>query len=330
MPHLLIALLLLAPADEDAATAIERLNTALAEHRFASAYRQFTDKGRAELDKLIQPIAQRIGLVEAASAIEVLEELETQIAALPKEQAAAIPMPKFTIVKRGAATDDRVSITLAVVFAHSRNIVEVTIVKKDGTWRIDQFDSRKDRIQANERMAHATLRNLVSAQAQFQAVAYADVDKDGVGEYGFLGEMSGGVKVRGNAVCNPPMLSSAFQKIEKGRITRSGYHFRVFLCDEDGKPVGEEHGTKTVDATLAETTWCAYAWPIKHGKTGKRTFFVNQTGNVLASTHKGYSGDAEPKASAAFAAATPATAKITGATANGKTATDGNKWGVLR
>jgi len=334
MPQLLLALLLLAPADGNAASAIERLNTALAEHRMVAAYEQFTEKGRAELDKLIKPMAKRVGLDETASAVEVLKALETMIAALPKKQVADTPMPKFTIVKRGAATEDRVPMTLSLVFARSRNTVEVTVVKKDSIWRIDDFSTKKDRIKANETMATATLRQFVAAQAQFQAVGYADADEDGVGEFGFLGELSGGVKVRGDKVCNPPMLSAAFQKVEKGRLTRSGYHFRMFLCDKDGKPVGEEHGTKTVDATLAETTWCAYAWPVKQGKTGKRTFFVNQAGVVLTSTHSdysgGYSGDSEPKATAAFAAATPATEKITGPTAKDKTAADGNMWGVLR
>jgi len=36
----------------------------------------------------------------------------------------------------------------------------------------------------------------------------------------------------------------------------------------------------TVDPDLAETTWCAYAWPSNYGNTGNRTFFVNQGGDT--------------------------------------------------
>lgn len=30
--------------------------------------------------------------------------------------------------------------------------------------------------------------------------------------------------------------------------------------------------------------WCAYAWPLEAGETGRRVFFINQSGDVL-STH---------------------------------------------
>ena len=136
--------------------------------------------------------------------------------------------------------------------------------------------------------------------------------------------------MRGGKVLDPPVLSGAFRKIEKGRAKRSGYYFRVFLCDKDGKPIGEQDGTQNVDARLAQTTWCAYAWPIEQGKTGKRSFFVNQWGDILAVEHKGYSGDAGPRATAAFAAQQPKTLTITGPSAIGTEAADGNAWKPVR
>ncbi len=59
------------------------------------------------------------------------------------------------------------------------------------------------RLNSNETAAIATLRNIISAQAQFQSTARADVNNNGVGEYGSFGELSGSVGVRGGAVLNP-------------------------------------------------------------------------------------------------------------------------------
>src|SRR5438876_875707 len=47
------------------------------------------------------------------------------------------------------------------------------------------------RLSANETAAVATLRNIISAQAQFQQGAKADTDNDGTGEYGGFIELSG-------------------------------------------------------------------------------------------------------------------------------------------
>ncbi|MHC4956190.1 MAG: prepilin-type N-terminal cleavage/methylation domain-containing protein, partial [Planctomycetota bacterium] len=50
------------------------------------------------------------------------------------------------------------------------------------------------RLNSNETAAVATLRNIISAQAQFQSTARADENNNGVGEYGTFGEMSGGTQ----------------------------------------------------------------------------------------------------------------------------------------
>ena len=47
------------------------------------------------------------------------------------------------------------------------------------------------RLSANETAAIATLRNITSAQAQFQQSGKADFDDDGTGEYGGFLELSG-------------------------------------------------------------------------------------------------------------------------------------------
>src|SRR5688500_16015094 len=67
------------------------------------------------------------------------------------------------------------------------------------------------RLSANETAAIATLRNIVSAQAQFQQSAKADVDQDGTGEYGGFVELSGAAQGRMAAILVPPVLSGSFR-----------------------------------------------------------------------------------------------------------------------
>src|SRR5438105_14430881 len=67
------------------------------------------------------------------------------------------------------------------------------------------------RLSANETAAVATLRNIISAQAQFQQGAKADTDNDGTGEYGGLIELSGAAAGRMAAVLTPPGPPGAFR-----------------------------------------------------------------------------------------------------------------------
>jgi prepilin-type N-terminal cleavage/methylation domain-containing protein len=190
------------------------------------------------------------------------------------------------------------------------------------------------RLNSNETAAIATLRNIISAQSQFQTTARADENTNGVGEYGTFGEMSGGVGVRGaaNPVLSPPVLSTAFRTVSaNGEVSRSGYLYAIFLPGAGGAPLKEEANggaDANVDNDLAETTWCAYAWPANYGNTGNRTFFVSQGGDIVATEDNGYSGPGaipEADADAAFAA-TGADDTITGAVATGTIGEDGNRW----
>src|SRR5688572_10894076 len=69
------------------------------------------------------------------------------------------------------------------------------------------------RLSANETAAVATLRNIISAQAQFQQGAKSDTDSDGTGEYGGFYEMSAGGtgRLMAGTVLTPPVLSGAFR-----------------------------------------------------------------------------------------------------------------------
>ena len=150
------------------------------------------------------------------------------------------------------------------------------------------------RLNSNETAAIATLRNIISAQSQFQSTARADENNNGVGEYGTFGELSGSVGVRGGVVLQPPVLSTSFRSVTaNGEVSRSGYIFRMYLPDINGAGLAEVGGGGApagVDADISETTWCCYALPSNYGNSGNRTFFVNQGGDIIATEDSDYAG----------------------------------------
>jgi prepilin-type N-terminal cleavage/methylation domain-containing protein len=190
------------------------------------------------------------------------------------------------------------------------------------------------RLNANETAAVATLRNITSAQAQFQASAHADLDNDGTGEFGVFAELSAGTVVRTTTTTiNPSVLSGAFKNVNvSGEVTRSGYIFQMFLPDGSGDGVPEDNNggmTGALDNDLAETTWCCYAWPANYNNSGNRSFFVNQSGDVTTVDSSDYTGGGDAggnlNAGAAFMPGGGADA-ITGNVAIGTLARDGNTW----
>jgi prepilin-type N-terminal cleavage/methylation domain-containing protein len=184
------------------------------------------------------------------------------------------------------------------------------------------------RLSANETAAIATLRNIISAQAQFQQSAKADEDNDGTGEYGGFIELSGAAAGRMAGVLVPPVLSGSFRVLNgAGEVSRSGYFFTVFLPDINGGPVQEPQVGYALggglDPDLAETTWCAYAWPVNYNQSGNRTFFTNQGGDLVATEDSDYSGSGQgPNGDSAFQNANA----ITGAVAIALVGADGNTW----
>jgi hypothetical protein len=179
----------------------------------------------------------------------------------------------------------------------------------------------------NETAAFATLRNIISAQAQVQASGRIDVDSDGVGEYGGFLELSGALAGRMANRLVPPVLSGSFRTFTDDIVVvRSGYCFRIFLPTERGVGIGEAadgFDSDEVDPDLCETTWCCYAWPLQQGDTGARAFFANQAGDILASVDASYSGSrGGPDADAAFTDGR----SIVGAVAIGRRGADGYTW----
>ena len=205
------------------------------------------------------------------------------------------------------------------------------------------------RLNANESSAVATLKNISSAQAQCQASGIIDGNGNGQGEYGYFGELSGRTFVRGanNAATslrmNPPVMSTAFGNIALARVNRSGYIFQMYLPDPTSQPVAEAAtGAGAVDAQRAETLWCCYAWPQTFGTSGKRTFFVNQSGDVIGTNHLTSAGAAGttydgtttvPAGLAAYVNTLPAGVTVRSlavpAAAN-TTGADNNRWVVVQ
>ena len=192
------------------------------------------------------------------------------------------------------------------------------------------------RLNANESAAIATLKNISSGQAQCQASGVIDTNANGAGEYGYFGELSGRTAVRGStATITPPVLSTAFGNVALARVSRSGYLFQMYLPLPSGAGItedatgGDPDNGQGVGASQAETMWCCYAWPQVFGNSGKRTFFINQAGDVLATNAAAvqYSGVVTvPAFTAAFnGAASPFMGVAVAANTAGQ---DGNMWVV--
>jgi hypothetical protein len=201
---------------------------------------------------------------------------------------------------------------------------------------------------SSEAAALSSMRVLVSAQAQMQAAGPIDGDDDGVGEYAYIGEMTGAKPLRvssrrsyaiGSERLDPPVLSPKFGVFEGSVVVRKGYVFEVFLPDATGRAVGERDGGGADPARLpsperSEVVWCAYAWPAEHGSGGERAFFVNQEGDVLqcANATKRYAGTASvPAADAAFAKGGKAGSidQPLAAARTGNVGMDGEVWSVV-
>ena len=110
---------------------------------------------------------------------------------------------------------------------------------------------------------------------------------------------------RVSGALNPPVLSGAFRTMdENDSVKRAGYRFRIFLPGRDGDTVAETRDGLAGGATdpdAAELRWSVYAWPM-HPNAGHRTFFVDERGDVYATTDPRYPGGSGPEADAALTA----------------------------
>jgi prepilin-type N-terminal cleavage/methylation domain-containing protein len=207
------------------------------------------------------------------------------------------------------------------------------------------------RLNANESSAISTCRNISSAQSQLHASGAIDCNANGQGEYGFFSEMSGQQGVRtGNpdnaGGCSvstvrvtPPVLSAAFGAVNaSGHVVRSGYVFRLSLPSTSKDFLHEQAmgAYPAVSPSQAEVLWCVYAWPATYGNSGKRTFFINQQGDVLSTNnlvrrYTGTGGTAViPSGSAAFRTGVTSMGGSPGVSSGtASNANDGQLWTVV-
>ncbi|GAB4330369.1 MAG: hypothetical protein Kow0099_00910 [Candidatus Abyssubacteria bacterium] len=107
------------------------------------------------------------------------------------------------------------------------------------------------RLASNETSAIGSLRTIASAQSTFQSAVGTDADTDGTGEYGGLALLSNQT---------PPYIDETL-----GGGTKSGYRYTIVT---------------TGVADSDEVSWWATAYPTQYGRSGIRTFYVDESGVV--------------------------------------------------
>ncbi len=150
-------------------------------------------------------------------------------------------------------------------------------------------------IGSNQTAAIARLRNLSHCQEQYRRERHVDLDGDGAGEYGTLGELTAAAGVRRDPRGRErgprlglPILSPSFSGVDAtGIVITVNYCFRVLLPGPAGRVVHEgipgSPLSGTVDTDASEGKWCAYAWPnvfLENYPACNRVFFIDQSGEV--------------------------------------------------
>jgi hypothetical protein len=163
---------------------------------------------------------------------------------------------------------------------------------------------------SREREVVNLLKTIAASQAEFQAATYVDQDGDGVGEFGYLAELTGQANLRGRGARVPaPLLNDSLVVI--GRcVEHAGYLFRLDLSGRMGEPLPEfasGGAPRGVFPGTAEERFVVYAWPAHPGPNAQRVMVMDETGNLFVSENtpptQGYFGRENPPApDAAFLA----------------------------
>jgi hypothetical protein len=135
------------------------------------------------------------------------------------------------------------------------------------------------------------------AEIQFQAGNYQDRDKDGIGDFGFFGEMAGG-PIPGNA--NNVTLSLLRPEWNAVSPVINGYQYSVYIPDGKGGAMSAVDDHPISDALKnerPEADFVAYAWPVKVVKNS-RLYGITRTGTVYTIPFK--AGDPVPAWNAIF------------------------------
>jgi hypothetical protein len=182
----------------------------------------------------------------------------------------------------------------------------LALVKQDDAWEFADFKILEGgrRMGAdNEASAQASLKCISTGQEQFKNAVCVDTNTNGVGEYGFLGELGGFTACRGGGAKHDqnPFVPSILGKVNaKGVSVKSGYCFIVYL------PSGAKSATSVdagaVSAPIAESGFRAFAWPVEKGKTGDRAFLIDPQGEVCCRVSEWSGPDNPPPWDTGFSA----------------------------
>ena len=94
---------------------------------------------------------------------------------------------------------------------------------------------------------------------------------------------------------------------------------------------GSQKRDPQVDPGQSEVLWACYAWPASFGNSGKRTFFINQSGDVLQAQNQAtrYSGpSAVPASTAVMLSAATLKTSMNHSIAVNSLGADGQFWTV--
>lgn len=109
--------------------------------------------------------------------------------------------------------------------------------------------------------AVSSLRGLHWAEGTFRKGAYADVDGDGVGEFGTILQLAAEEPLPGGGLLPAELLPPSATRGKAGLMVKQGYCFRVVLPE-------------TTDER--ERRFVAYAWPQLEAGSGTRAFCLDQ------------------------------------------------------
>jgi hypothetical protein len=142
------------------------------------------------------------------------------------------------------------------------------------------------RVSCCQGSAAGTLKSAVfAAQVQFQAATYLDDNKNGIGEYGYICQMSGetgvGLFKVGDLGLITGLLARAVSK--DGTHRDSAYHFQVYLPNGIGGMMTYEEyiqmPDKKLGAALREKYYVVFAWP-QNLEYHRRVYAITQSGHL--------------------------------------------------
>jgi len=114
----------------------------------------------------------------------------------------------------------------------------------------------RSRMSANEASAAGAMRTLSTSEVSFQTAAFQDGDGDGLGDYGTLAQLGD----PDGAGATPPYIDAVLTAGQK-----QGYTFTVVV---------------TAGAAAVAPSYVCNADPTNLGRTGFRTFFVDESGVI--------------------------------------------------